>query len=213
MTSGPATPLDIHGLDAAVVWIERWIGSVPRRTNRGPVIGITGPVGSGKSTLASRLAGAVGASVVSTDRYLPDYAQVPVDERDEPGHADLYRLAHDLDSMVSNGSASLPVWSFHAHRRVGEEPIRCEGPVICEGLFALHPDVRPRISLSVFVSASVSTRWDRWERIELSGERGMGVERARLHFETVAEPTFAGYSEHYRAAADLVVHNDEAITR
>ena len=43
--------------------------------------------------------------------------------------------------------------------------------------------------------------------MELTGQRGWGVEKARKFFEEVAEPTFGAAEAGYRAAADIVVVN------
>ncbi|MEL6796766.1 MAG: AAA family ATPase [Planctomycetota bacterium] len=184
-----------------------------RHDDRGrPLIGITGPVGSGKTTLARLLSEAIGGAVVSTDRYLPDYEQIAPAERDRPEHSDLTRLAMDLAGLKSSGRASVPRWSFHEHRRIGEELITAAGPVICEGIFALHASIRNAMNLRVFVEADAATRWQRWEAIERSGERSWGVDAARRHFETIADPTFEEFEDDYRRSADIVVQNNSQTT-
>ena len=50
-------------------------------------------------------------------------------------------------------------------------------------------------------------RWSRWETLELTGQRGWGVDKARAYFDQVAEPTFAAAEDQYRACADIVVIN------
>jgi uridine kinase len=191
--------------------LREWIGRISCGGGRGEaararavVVGITGPVGSGKSTLARSLGGVV----LSTDHYLPDYDGLPEHERDEPRHADLALLAEHLGRLRSGRVIEMPSWCFQTHRRVGSTRV-APGPVIaCEGIFALHPVVRPAIDLAVYVDAPAGVRWARWERLEASGERGWGVEHARRYFATVAEPTFARFAGGYRASADLVVIND-----
>lgn len=172
------------------------------------IVGITGPVGSGKSTLADRLCALSGDAVVlSTDNYLPDYAHVEPHERDMPEHADLARLHSDLTSLRSGRSTSVPVWSFHTHRREGEKVVNPAPLVVCEGIHALGEIPARALDLKVYVDAPRAVRWGRWEEIEQRGLRGFGVERARAHFDTVAEPTFDRCAHRYRAIADLVVLN------
>ncbi len=179
---------------------------------RAMVVGVTGPVGAGKSTLALRLSGCI----VGTDHYLPDYDRTPEHLRDLPESADLARLVADVSSLRLGRAASVPEWSFHEHRRVGERMIEAPRParagwtplVVVEGLFALHPAVRPALDLCVYVEAGPAVRWARWERLEQTGVRGWGVEYARAFFDSVAEPTFARYAAGYRAAADVLVVND-----
>jgi len=191
--------------------VDRLAGLIERGATSGgrPIVGITGPAGAGKSTLSARLADATGGLVISTDEYLPDYRVVPEAERDLPEHADLALLARHLAALREGEAAEIPVWSFHEHRRVDTRRVEpTPGPVICEGLFALHEAVAGVVDLRVYVDASPGTRWGRWEAIERRGERGMGVEAAKDFFETVADPTYARYAEVYRASAHVVVRND-----
>ncbi|USN98356.1 MAG: AAA family ATPase [Phycisphaeraceae bacterium] len=175
-----------------------------------PVLGITGPAGAGKSTLASIIAESTHGLVLSTDDYLPDYEGLPVRERDLPEHADLPLLNRHLQQLRKGRPADIPTWSFHEHRRTGTRPIGpATGPIVLEGLFALHTLVRESLNLAVYVDAPPATRWQRWEAIEQRGERGMGVEAARAFFHDVADPTFARFAADYRASADLIVTNEE----
>lgn len=172
---------------------------------RGPVVivGITGPVGAGKSLLASRLS----ACVIGTDHYLPDYATVPFGERDLPRHADLSALAGHLASLRTGRAADVPVWSFQTHRREASRRVAPAPLIVCEGIHALEGEVLPHLDVRVYVEAPAAVRWQRWEALERSGERGWGAEHAREHFERVAEPTFALAAERYREAADFIVLN------
>lgn len=181
---------------------------VERTGRRAGVVGIGGPVGAGKSTLASLL----GGLVVRTDDYLPDYDELPEHERDEPRNADLATLATHLADLSRGLEVDAPVWCFKTHRRVGVRRLSPRPVVVCEGIHALHPMVRPALDVAVFVDAPADERWARWESIELRGLRGWGVERARDYFQTVAEPTFARSAAEYLAGADLIVLNPQGRT-
>lgn len=173
------------------------------------VVGVTGPAGAGKSTLAARLVDHLGAVAISTDDYLPDYDRVPEAERDLPEHADLALLRANLQQLRAGVAADVPVWSFHAHKRVDSRRVEpsSAGVVVVEGLFALHGDLGDAVDLRVFVEADQAVRWARWEAIERRGERGMGVEAARAFFHGTADPTYARFAAGYRSAADLIVRN------
>jgi len=200
----PETPIPIPWNDAAGHIADSVAG-------RSAVVGITGPAGAGKSTLAGLVAACSGGLVLSTDEYLPDYDLVPEADRDLPEHADLALLAENLRSLRSGTAASIPVWSFHAHKRVDSRLVEPpeNGPVIVEGLFALHATLGDAVDLRVFVEADPSVRWSRWEAIEQRGERGMGVEAARRFFHEVADPTYARFAQGYRALADIIVLNGQ----
>lgn len=178
-----------------------------RRTAAHAIIAITGPAGAGKSTLAH----AASDLIVPTDDYLPDYDLVEVHQRDLPDFADLPRLAADLTALREGRAASIPIWSFHSHKREGERtliPPPDPGVIAVEGIHALHRRVLPATDLRVYVDAPSHTRWSRVEARELTGARGWGVEQSREFFHNHAEPTFARFAPEYRASADVVVIND-----
>ncbi|HZW08876.1 MAG TPA: hypothetical protein VFF69_03150 [Phycisphaerales bacterium] len=189
--------------DEAPALIEAAANRLRAGPGRPVVVGVTGPVGSGKSTLASRLGGAG----VSTDWYLPDYDALPEHERDEPRHASLDLLAAHLAALRRAEAIDAPQWSFHSHRREGRRRVEPAPLVVCEGLFALHREVRPLIDVGVYVDAPAALRWRRWAAQERAGARGWGVERARAYFERVAEPTFDKSASEYRGRAAFIVAN------
>lgn len=174
------------------------------RTAQPAVVGVTGRVGAGKSTLAARLS----ACVLSTDNYLPDYELVPEHERDEPKHLDFTTLRANIADLTSGRSANVPVWSFHSHRREGFKSVEPSPIIVIEGIHALHATLREALHLRVFVAASPSTRWQRWEHLESTGVRGWGVAKARTFFDEVAEPTFARWEQEYLHATHVLVSND-----
>lgn len=196
--------MHITGLEPALDWIRACLASFNAGTR---VIGITGPVGSGKSTLADMCETAFGARVLSTDDYLPDYDAVAIEDRDDPESSDLALLRANLADLSAGKPAEVPIWSFQSHSREGYRTVMPAHLLIVEGLHALASPILEACDLAVFVEAPAEERLARWDEIERRGERGMGVDAARVFFKDVAEPTFARYREGYRAAADLLVTN------
>lgn len=171
------------------------------------VIGITGPVGAGKSTLAARLSDAV----ISTDSYLPDYELVPEHERDLPERADHGLLLQHLAELRAGREARVPVWSFISHRREGEVVFAPRPLIVVEGIHALHGPLAAAMDVRVFVDGTAAVRWARWDVLERSGVRGWGPEKAKVFFDSVAEPTFNRLAPAYRASAHMIVRNDSGV--
>ena len=168
------------------------------------VIGITGPVGAGKSTLAAQLS----SCVIATDHYFPNYDVTPEHLRDVPEHSDLPRLASDLAALRRGEDVTIPVWSFVSHSREGYQRVQGAPIVVCEGIHALHEIPRAHLDIAVYVDAPSTVRWSRWESLELSGVRQLGVEQARAFFHEFAEPIFGRFAGGYKSAARFIVVND-----
>lgn len=218
----PHEPSRHQGPDRTVPWdaaVQRVL-SLARARVAGeldrPVIAVTGRVSAGKSLLATKLAQAAAGLdwidgdglVHTTDDYLPDYEGLAIEEVDRPEHSHLEELAENLRSLRAGRAIEAPVWSFHTHGRTGTRTLGPAGLIVLEGIHALNPMFRDLVHVMVIVRAPESVRWARRARIEEAGERGWGVEKARDHFDRVAEPTFAEFEAQYLAAADVVVMND-----
>ena len=207
----PNTPKTVHWAQApaAILAIAADLNT-PR-----PVIGITGPVGAGKSTLATKIANtnkggrlpaALSTLIISTDNYLPDYHAIPKSDRDNPDQSDLQALAEHLALLRTGRSAEIPIWSFHTHTRTGTQKVDPANLIIVEGIHALN--ARLELDIAVFIDAPPDTRWQRWEHLERTGQRGWGVQKAREHFDQIAEPAFTSCAPAYKARADILVIND-----
>lgn len=194
-------PERIEGMDNGVTRIREML-----KAHHAPVVvGVTGAVGAGKSTLASALS----ACVIPTDMYLPDYELTPEHQRDLPELSDLMQLSRDLMNLRAGRTTRIPVWSFQSHRREGSREVAPGNVIVVEGLHALATPVLAALQVRVVVEAAAGQRWNRWERLESTGERGWGVAYAREFFDRVAEPTFARFAPAYLAAADVVIVNHD----
>ncbi len=195
---------DIARKNAAAVGNETPIHATHAGVTERVVIGITGPVGAGKSTLAAQLS----SCVIATDHYFPNYDVTPEHLRDVPEHSDVPRLASDLAALRRGEDVTIPVWSFVSHSREGYQRVQGAPIVVCEGIHALHEIPRAHLDISIYVDAPSTVRWSRWEALELSGVRQLGVEQAREFFHEFAEPFFGRYARGYKSAARFVVVND-----
>lgn len=201
-----------------LAWDEAPEGVLRRLREMKPgvgVVGITGPVGAGKSHFSKLLCGASdGLGVhLATDDYLPDYDKVKYEDRDDPKLADTELLKQNLAALRSGQRTNVPRWSFQSHSRVGYRSVEPSSLVVIEGIHALHDGIFPQLDLCVFVEAPAKIRWDRWEFLEMSGQRGWGVDVAREFFHGVAEPTFERFAPLYRARAHFIVRNDSGVPR
>jgi uridine kinase len=199
MPTDDGQPMQIPADDA----VEAIHAAAARLLARTPriVIGITGPVGAGKTSIARGLSDCI----VHADDFLPDYSDVPYDERDEPHHADLATLSAILARLRAGHPAESPIWSHHTHRREGTRTITPAPHIVCEGIHALCPPVAEVIDLRIYIDAPADLRRRRWTDIEESGDRGWGVEAAMAFFDDVAEPTFNRHGATARATAHIIV--------
>jgi uridine kinase len=205
----------IAGWHQAVAAVEALLGGVRDGLPGGAaaVLGITGAAGSGKSALARKLEARLGALVLSTDDYLPDYDGLPRELWDHPDSSDLGLLAEHLTLLGAGRAVRVPVWSFHAHARVGERavgPVEARGRgavVIVEGIHALAERVRPALHAGVFVEAPAEVRLARILAREATGERGWGAEESARFFREHQEPAWRAHGARSRAWAGLVVEN------
>lgn len=180
--------------------------------DRVSVVGITGPVGAGKSHLSGLLRGPSGIHL-ATDDYLPDYDKVAYEERDDPDLADSQTLIANLHDLRKGHATRVPRWSFQSHSREGYREVQPASLILVEGIHALHERLLPHLDVCVFVEAPPDVRWKRWEHLEITGQRGWGVEVAKQFFESVAEPTFEKYAPIYKSRAHFIVRNETGVPR
>ena len=182
------------------------------------IIGIAGGSGSGKSTLAAALVEALSPDCLHIihDRY---YHSLTCAQRktlshmnfDHPDSLDTLKLLSDLDDLCSKGSASLPLFAFETHRRVGEEPVTARPYVLVEGILTFADEtLRERMDVRVFVDADEDVRLSRRVRRDVA-ERGRTEEEVRSRFASSVRPMHAEFVEPTKAQAHLVVDGTQQI--
>jgi uridine kinase len=151
------------------------------------IVLIAGPSSSGKTTFAKRLAVQLQACgrqplAVSLDDYFVNREDNPKDADGRYDYEalealDRARLAQDLEQLLADGTAELPVYDFKTGRRKPEgRPYRLgtEGVLLLEGIHGLNRALwnRPEGQcFTIFVSALTSLTREGRSRISTSDHR------------------------------------------
>jgi uridine kinase len=146
------------------------------------LLGIDGLPVAGKSTLASRLATATGGACVQLDEFVKPEAGWPWCDR--PSFPFDY-IRHDeflgaVMKLAADGWCRYRPYDWATGEVAdAERVVRVDGPVIVEGVSALHPDLASLYDLRVWVESDAATvlaaalargagTWAReWERMFL----------------------------------------------
>ncbi|MFI5891240.1 uridine kinase [Actinoplanes sp. NPDC051513] len=161
------------------------------------LIAVDGPSGAGKTTFALRLAKQLDAPVVHTDDLLDGWNDQFTFWR---------RLERQVLGPLRRGeTATYQRYQWHLGAFAGP-PVRV-GPapaVLLEGVSAARREIRPELSLSVFVVAPPDLRWRR--AVARDGDDSVAF-RAYLERWRAAEDRHFAQDE-TAAAADLIVDGE-----
>lgn len=161
----------------------------PPRLGGVRLVAVDGPSGAGKTVFAGRLAAASDAPVVHTDDLLD-------------GWDDQFTFWTRFEERVltplrSGRPARYQRYSWHRRRFTGPEVVVPPSPVVVvEGVSAARREIRPELTMAVFVQAPAELRLDR----ALSRDHGDDV-------------AFAAYLERWRAAEDRHFTSDDTAAR
>jgi uridine kinase len=177
--------------------LAREIERTPPRLGGTRLIAVDGPSGAGKTTFALRLAKQLDAPVVHTDDLLD-------------GWDDQFTFWDRLESQVlgplrRGETASYRRYQWHLGAFAGP-PVRVDPApaVLVEGVTAARREIRPELSLSVFVVAPPGLRWNR--ALARDGDDSVAFRAYLERWRAAEDRHFA--QDDTAAAADLIVDGE-----
>lgn len=174
------------------------------------VLGIAGGTASGKTTVAREVARALGALLVTHDRY---YRSGDADTNyDHPDSLDTARLVEDLDALRAGRAVVLPRYDFARHAR--EEAGDAASPtawIVVEGILVLcDARLRERFDVAVFVDAPADLRLVRRVRRDAL-ERGRSCEDVFRQYLATVRPMHEAFVVPGMSFADVVIDGTCAV--
>ncbi|HCF93852.1 MAG TPA: uridine kinase [Verrucomicrobia bacterium] len=172
------------------------------------LVGIAGGSCSGKTFLCRQLAERLPKTptVFSLDQYYWGSACALLTNFDEPDALDWALILDHLRAMLEGRTIDQPVYDFTTHRRSGTRPLSPTTTILVEGLYALHPRIRPSLHLAIFVDCPIDTAWQR-RRTRDTEERGRSPEDVDRQFREQVLPMYLQHIAPQQAHADLIVAN------
>lgn len=175
--------------------LRRAITRAKARIGTTVFVAIDGPGASGKSTLACRIAAAFGAEIIRLDDFSASAA-----------FSWMERLRTEVLAPIEAGAISLTYqpesWWGHTPAPVVDQPVT---PImIVEGVGSLHPDLRARWAVRLFVDTPASVCLERGIARDVStGQPKMEIERLWRHWQAEEQAYLSAHDP--AAAADFVV--------
>ncbi|MGI9470370.1 MAG: uridine kinase family protein [Rubripirellula sp.] len=184
----------------------------PAQLNRWPmIVGVAGGSAGGKTTLAQAMAdeaGSATATILELDRFYHPKALSPqerITNFDEPRAIDFELLSSVMGQLNQRGQATVPVYDFSSHDRVGQEPFKATRLIVVEGILALWDDeIRSAFNYRIYVDAPDALRLERRITRDVA-QRGRQEEDVRAQWLQTVLPMHRQYVEPTRSHADQVV--------
>ncbi|MAI72888.1 MAG: uridine kinase [Rhodopirellula sp.] len=174
------------------------------------LIGIAGGSAGGKTTFAKELLRAAGnkVAVLELDRFYhslgnrEDYQQVNFDE---PAALDFDLLQTVLEELRAHGRASIPIYDFATHTRIGHETLEAAPLIIVEGILILwNRNVRDLLDFKLYVEAPSELRFQRRMMRDMK-ERGRDAASIQQQWNETVRPMHDKYVEPSRQHADQLI--------
>ncbi|KAG6556327.1 hypothetical protein Mapa_002270 [Marchantia paleacea] len=176
---------------------------------KGPivVVGIGGPSGSGKTSFARKMANIVGCEMISMESY---YKADKVKDSiyDDFSCLDLPLLLRNIEDIKRLRPTMIPSFDFEKNTRTGSVKLEVSedcGVVLVEGVYALHPEIRPSLDICIAVVGGVHSHLV--ERVQRDLELN-GVSLSQQEIMTTLFPMFERHIEPHLEHAHLKISND-----
>ena len=188
------------------------------------VIGIAGGSGSGKTTVVNKIVKSLPkgkVSVLSQDAYYKDNGEISQAMRekinfDHPDSIEFPLLNEHIRMLIDGKSVEMPTYSYITCRRGKETiPVNPTEVLIVEGILIFTDEtLRNLMHLKVFVDSDSDDRLIRIIQRDVL-ERGRGLDKSIIHYETYVKPMHNTFIEPTKRFADIIIpiggHNDKGI--
>jgi len=176
------------------------------------VVGVAGGTASGKTTLTRRAAEALGAVVLTHDRYYHDAADPLHHDFDHPDALDTALLVQHLAALRAGVAIDAPVYDFATHSRTHVTERVAPAPLLfVEGILVLaEPSLVAGFDLCVYVHCDDDVRLGRRIRRD-THERGRTWDDVLRQWFATVRPAHKAFVEPSRRHAALVLDGEGSI--
>lgn len=181
-------------------------------TRRPFVVGVAGGTASGKTTVTQLAAEALGAAVLTHDRYYKDAPDPLHHDFDRPAALDTPLMVTHLAALRRGEAVDAPVYDFATHART--HVTHRVGPadlLLVEGILVLaEPALVAGFDLRVYVHCDDDVRLGRRIRRD-TRDRGRTWDDVLHQWFATVRPAHKAFVEPSREQADLVLDGEGAL--